>query len=81
MTIAQQLHNSATHAKGKDSACPVCAPRITVSGVCYDAAVNKTFGAVRHPQFSATFYVSGKVSEREFAALVQPVADRLAEVN
>jgi hypothetical protein len=27
MTLAQQLHNSATHAAGIDPACPVCSPQ------------------------------------------------------
>jgi hypothetical protein len=35
MTIAQQLHNSATHAEGIDPACPVCNPAIIAEHVGY----------------------------------------------
>lgn len=37
MTIAEQLHNSATHRKPTDPACPICNPLLTkLAGMCKD---------------------------------------------
>lgn len=54
-TINMQLHNSATHAKGHDPACPVCNPpdwQGDICEICFGAIVSRNGHWIHLPYLS-----------------------------
>ena len=58
---------------------PATQPRraIEVRHLHFDRAVNRTFASVMAPGFTQTFYVSGKVSAKQFIEWITPTVERM----
>lgn len=55
---------------------------IEVRYLHFDKSVNRTFASVMAPGFTQTFYVSGKISAKQFIEWVKPTVERMeADVN